>query len=97
MTATATMTALPGLAWPGQQVCWRNPEQARAWGWEGAFGPGPFVVARIVDHSRHRLATGLVLRTALGEQEISEVWLALAGEPEGGAEQPGPGAKEVAR
>jgi hypothetical protein len=66
---------------PGQEVRWRNPDQARAWGWEAAFGPGPFVVARLVDHSRHRLATGLVLRTALGEQEISEVWLALADEP----------------
>jgi hypothetical protein len=91
MTATATMTALPGLAWPGQKVCWRNPEQARAWGWEAAFGPGPFVVARIVDHSRHRLATGLVLRTALGEQEISEVWLTLA---EVGARSSGPAARE---
>ncbi len=84
MTATATATAMPDRPRPGQQVCWRDPEQARAWGWEAAFGPGPFVVVRTVDHRRHRLATGLVLRTALGEQEISEVWLALAEEPEGG-------------
>ena len=59
------------------------------------FGPGPFVVARLVDHSRHRLATGLVLRTALGEQEISEVWPALADEAEGGVRRPGPAAREV--
>ncbi len=76
MNATATRTEMPELPSPGQEVRWRNPEQARAWGWEAAFGPGPFVVARLVDHSRHRLATGLVLRTALGEQEVSEVWLA---------------------
>jgi hypothetical protein len=69
---------MPELPCPGQEVRWWNPEQARAWGWEAAFGPGPFVVARLVDHRRHRLATGLVLHTALGEQEISEVWLALA-------------------
>jgi hypothetical protein len=82
MTATATMTAMPELPWPGQKVRWRNRERARAWGWETVFGPDPFAVVRTVDHSRHRLATGLVLRTAVGEQEISEVWLALADEPE---------------
>lgn len=83
MNPTATMTAIPDLPWPGQKVRWRNPEQARAWGWQAAFGPGPFLVSRAVDHSRHRLATGLVLRTALGEPEISEVWPALADKPAG--------------
>ena len=55
---------MPGLARPGQKVRWRNPGEARACGWEALFGPGPFVVVRIVDHSAHGLATGLVLRTA---------------------------------
>ncbi len=82
MTTTPTMTTTQELPRPGQQVCWRNPEDARAWGWEAAFGPGPFDVIRTVDHTRHRLATGLILRTALGEQEISEVWLALVKEPQ---------------
>jgi hypothetical protein len=74
---------------PGQKVKWRNPEQARACGWEAVFGPGPYAVVRIVDHSGHGLAAGLVVRTALGEQEISEVWLALADEPasDSGTEQ----------
>jgi hypothetical protein len=77
------MTAMPDLPRPGQQVRWRNPGQARACGWEAVFGPGPYAVVRTVDHSAHGLAAGLVLRTALGEREISEVWLALADEPEG--------------
>jgi hypothetical protein len=77
------MMAMPELPQPGQKVCWRNPAQARACGWEAVFGPGPYAVVRSVDHSAHRLATGLVLRTALGEQELSELWLALADEPEG--------------
>jgi hypothetical protein len=88
MTAIATMTAMPELPWPGQKVSWRHPDQARASGWEGVFGPGPFVVVRLVDHSNHHLATGLVLRTAAGEQEISEVWLALADDPDGDGGSP---------
>jgi len=36
-----------------------------------------------VDHSGQGLATGLVVRTLLGEPEISEVWLALADETVG--------------
>ena len=54
------------------------------------FGPGPYAVVRTVDHSAHHLAAGLVLRTACGEREISEVWLALAEEPGGGARRPVP-------
>jgi hypothetical protein len=84
MTPTAMMTAMPGLARPGQKVRWRNPEQARACGWEAIFGHGPYPVVRTVDHSAHRLAAGLVLRTAMGEHEIPEVWLALADEAGGG-------------
>jgi hypothetical protein len=86
MTAMTTMTAMPELPRPGQQVCWRAPEQARAWGWEALFGPGPYTVVRTVDHSASGLATGLVLRTALGEREISEVWLARADDPSGAGE-----------
>src|SRR5689334_20507885 len=83
MTTTAKRTAMPELPWPGQKVRWRNPDQARAWGWEAVFGPGPFVVARTVDHSAAGMASGLVLHTAVGEQEIHEVWLALAEEAAG--------------
>ena len=83
MTTAATVETMPVLAQPGQKVRWRNPGEARACGWEAIFGPGPFVVVRTVDHSGHRRATGLVLRTALGEQEISEVRLALADKPGG--------------
>ncbi len=88
MIATTTMTEMPELPQAGQEVRWRNPEQARACGWEAVFGPGPFLVVRTVDHSRHRLAAGLILRTAIGEQEISEVWLALADDPDGGGGPP---------
>jgi hypothetical protein len=73
---------MPALPRPGQKVRWRDPQHARACGWEDVFGPGPFAVVRLVDHSDHGLATGLILHTRLGEQEISEVWLALADESE---------------
>jgi len=82
MTAAATMKAMPLLPQAGGKVRWRNPEAARARGWESIFGAGPFVVVGTVDHSSNHLATGLILGTALGEQEISEVWLALADDPE---------------
>jgi hypothetical protein len=81
MIATASLTSMPERPRPGDRVCWRNPEQARACGWAAIFGPGPYAVVRVVDHSGHGLAAGLVLRTAIGEQEISEVWLALVDEP----------------
>jgi hypothetical protein len=85
MITAETLRAMPQLPWPDQKVRWRTPEQARACGWEAVFGSGPFAVVRTVDHSGYGLATGLVLRTALGEQEINEVWLALADPPEGAA------------
>jgi hypothetical protein len=84
MSPIVTMTAMPELPRPGQKVRWRNPAQARACGWEAVFGPGPYAVLRTVDHRASGLAAGLVLRTALGEREVSEVWLALDDEPEGG-------------
>jgi hypothetical protein len=65
---------------PGQKVRWRDPRRARAWGWGAAFGLGPFEVVGIINRSDQGLATGLVLRTRLGDQEVSEVWLA----PDGG-------------
>jgi hypothetical protein len=55
---------------------------ARDSGWDEVFGPGPFAVVGVVDHSNHGLADSLILRTELGDQEISEVWLALAEWPD---------------
>jgi hypothetical protein len=72
---------MPDLPRRGEMVSWRNPEQARACGWTAIFGPGPYPVVGTVDHSAHGLAAGLVVRTAIGEREISEVWLTLAAEP----------------
>jgi hypothetical protein len=105
MTTAATQP--PGLLPPGRQVRWRNPEHARAWGWEDLFGPGPFEVVGIVDKSEHGLAAGLVLRTRIGKREIPEVWLALADESDHGSgtvgrlaapsARPGRAAREVAR
>jgi len=69
---------------PGQKVRWRDPQLARACGLEDVFGPGPFTVVGTVDQSAYGLATSLILQTELGEREISEVWLALADEPESG-------------
>ena len=85
MKTTPAPKLMPELPRPGQKVRWRNPGEARACGWEALFGPGPFVVVRTVDHSAHGLATGLVLRTAIGEREIHEVWMALADEAGCGA------------
>jgi len=79
-TNTNPMQVLPR---PGQKVCWRDPRTACVAGWEGTHGLGPFEVVRLVDHSGQGLATGLVVRTLLGEPEISEVWLALADETVG--------------
>jgi hypothetical protein len=89
MTTAAKKRARPALPWPGWKVRWRNPEQARTCGWQDVFGPGPFTVVGIVDHSDQGLARGLVLHTELGEREICEVWLALADEPEDGASRRG--------
>jgi hypothetical protein len=93
---------MPQRPRPGQKVRWRNPQEARAWGWGDLFGPGPFEVVGIVDNSECGLAAGLILRTRIGEREIPEVWLALADEPVGGGRGPRrhqsrPSAREGAR
>lgn len=72
---------MPALPCPGQKVCWRDLRHARALCWADILGPGPFEVVRILDKSEHGLAAGLVLRTQIGEREVSEVWLELAPEP----------------
>jgi hypothetical protein len=75
---------MPELPRSGQKVRWRNPQDARRYGWEAVFGPGPFQVVGLKDRTDQGLAAGIVLHTDLGEQEISEVWLAPADEPENG-------------
>jgi len=75
--ATGILDLLPVLPSPGQSVRWRHPQQARVWGWQDIFGPGPFRVVGIVDHSNQAMPTGLLLNTELGEREISELWLEL--------------------
>ena len=84
MTTAPVPKPMPELPRPGQRVRWFDPPHARACGWEAVFGPGPFEVVRVVDRSDQGLAAGLLLRTEVGEAEISEVWLALADGPEGG-------------
>jgi hypothetical protein len=76
---------LPELPRPGQHVRWRNPQQARAWGWVDLFGPGPFEVVGTVFRSDAIRATGIFLRTRLGEREVPEVWLTLDDEAQGGS------------
>jgi hypothetical protein len=76
---------MPEMPQPGQQVRWRDPTLARASGWEDVFGSGPFAVVSVANRSDHGLATSLILRTALGDHEISEVWLALADGPDNGS------------
>jgi hypothetical protein len=73
---------MPELPRSGQKVRWLDPQDARRWGWEDLFGPGPFEVAGMLGRSARGLAANLVLRTNVGEQAIPEVWLALADEPE---------------
>jgi hypothetical protein len=70
-----TTRPLPEPPRPGQQARWRDPNKARAWGWAALFGAGPFEVVYAVDHTDQGLAAGVVLRTAMGEWEISVVWL----------------------
>jgi hypothetical protein len=85
MTTPTTLEPMPQLPRPGQKVRWRNPQEARAWGWGDLFGPGPYEVVGYVDRSDRGLAANIVLRTRIGEREIPEVWLALADEPENAA------------
>jgi hypothetical protein len=72
---------VPELPRPGQHVYWRDQRRAQAWHWEEIFGPGPFEVVRTVDKSAKGLAAGVIVRTLIGEREISEIWLTPADEP----------------
>lgn len=76
---------MPKLPRADQKVCWRDPQQAHAWGWVAVFGIGPFDVVRLEDKSGQGSPTGIILQTELGEQEINEIWLALADESENGS------------
>ena len=82
MAAAGLPRPMRVLPCPGQKVRWRNPQQARDWGWQDVFGSGPFRVEGLVDHSDRSMPTGLLLHTKLGEREISELWLALEDEVE---------------
>ena len=82
MTNPSIPEPMPEPPRPGQNVSWRNLRHARAMCWTDILGPGPFEVVGTVDKSDQGLARGLVLRTQIGEREISEVWLALLPEPE---------------
>ena len=85
MTTTPAPELMPALPRSGQKVRWRCPQEARRCGWEAVFGSGPFEVVGLVGRCDRGLAANVVLRTELGEREISEVWLALADEAENGA------------
>jgi len=67
----------------GDLVCWRCLRHARVLGWDQAYGGGPFVVLRVVDHGSEGIPRGIVVRTNRGEREINEVWLALVPEEQG--------------
>jgi hypothetical protein len=83
MATPPTPEPRPELSRPGQKVRWRDPHQARAWGWADALGAGPFEVLRLVDRGEQGLPPGLVLHTALGEREVNAVWLEPAAGPGG--------------
>lgn len=71
------------LAWRGCLVRWRDPRHAQCLGWDEWYGPGPFEVVRVVDHTAEDLPPGLVLKTRLGEREVNSVWFVPAGEQAG--------------
>jgi hypothetical protein len=60
---------------PGDLVHWKDSRHARALGWADAYGPGPFVVLRVVDKNHLGIPACAVLRTRLGEREINVFWL----------------------
>jgi CheY-like chemotaxis protein len=66
---------MPHLPRPGQRVCWRDAWHAHAIRWLYAYGPGPFEVVGVVDKSGQGLPAGVLIKTHLGEKEVSEVWL----------------------
>ncbi len=79
MTASQLTPPRPDTDGACPLASWRDPAKARAWGWAEAFGAGPFEVVRAVDHSAQGLRPGFVLKTLLGEFEVSEVWLKPGG------------------
>jgi hypothetical protein len=82
MTSPLIPEPMPALPRPGQMVSWRDLRHAQALCWTDILGCGPFEVVRTVDKSAEGLARSLILRTQIGEREISEVWLELLGERE---------------
>jgi len=70
---------MPKLPQPGEFVRWRNPRHAKSQWWDETYGPGPFEVVRVVDHSDEDLRHGIIVKTKLGERNVNEVWLALVG------------------
>jgi hypothetical protein len=81
---------MPQLPQPGQLVCWRNPRHAHALGWTNAYGPGPFVAVGTVDKSHQGIPAAVIVETKLGEKEVNQVWLELAGGRAGEGGLPGP-------
>lgn len=80
---------MPRLPEPGEWVRWRNPRHAHSQWWDESYGPGPFKVVRVVDHSAEDLPAGVLMETRLGVREVNEVWLALVSPANAGA-QPEP-------
>ncbi len=75
MNAGLNRAAVPRSLRPGDLVHWKDHRHAHILGWADAYGPGPFVVVRLVDKSHLGIPACAVLRTKLGEREINEVWL----------------------
>jgi hypothetical protein len=90
LDALPSPAPLPRSPRPGDLVHWKDGRHALALGWAEAYGPGPFVVVRVVDKSHLGIPACVVLRTRLGEREINEFWLTPFGAT--GARDEGPGA-----
>jgi hypothetical protein len=67
------MTELPA---PGNLVNWRDPQESSASGCD-CYGPGPFEVVDVIDRSHLGLPASIVLRTEVGQREVSELWLEI--------------------
>jgi hypothetical protein len=68
---------LPRLPQQGEWVRWRNPLHAKALWLDETFGPGPFQVVGVVDHTQEDIPWGIIIQTEQGELEVNEVWLEL--------------------
>ena len=75
MDAGTNPTPTPRPPRAGDLVRWKDGRHARALGWADSYGPGPFVVLRVVDKTHLGIPACVVLRTRLGEREINQVWL----------------------